>query len=124
MWQLDLPDHSHWQVVDRSVTLIEEGLCDANSYITIVPASNHPRRFSEFKVKCERRDQSTLFSVTEYSYRDTVIWRAPRSQEVVWSGLTKEQLWHRLASAPDLRSVSVSLSVQVVAAPIAGISKP
>ena len=83
-----------------------------------------PGDFSEFRVKCQRRDQSMLFSITEYSYRDTVIWRAPQSQQVVWSGLTKEQLWHRLTSAPELRSVSVSLSADVVADPTAGISQP
>lgn len=124
MWQLHLPDHSHWHLVDRSITLLEEAFCDASSSdITTVPASNHPR-ISDFMLTCQRQDQSTLFSVTEVIYRDKGKHTEPRRQEVMWSGMTKDRLWHRLASAPDLLSVRVSLSAQVVGDPIAVISKP
>ena len=104
MWQLHIPDHSHWQVLDRSVTSLEEGLCDDHSYIRILYDPDLPGN-SWFKVTCQRQDHSTLFSITEhYSILNTA---NPFWSEVIWSGMTKDQLWHRLASAPEPHSASM-----------------
>ena len=102
-WQLQVPDHTDWQVVERSINLLDEGLCQLNSYIRISFAPDKPEN-PWFQVTCQRQDQSMLFSITECYSANRM---RHGTSEVIWSGMTKDQLWHRLASAPDVHSASM-----------------
>lgn len=108
-WRLHVPDHKDWQVVHRIVNLLEEGLCDEVDNILFFEACK--LEYSVFTLTCQRQNQNALFSIIE----ETVCHTNGRKfrSEVIWSGITKDQLWHRLASAPDIVSASCCCTYQV-----------
>lgn len=104
-WQLHVPDHSGWQFVERSVELLEAAtfgaLCDSTSHI-LLSACGAP----QWAITCNNKQQSPLFSLSLVPCHRS----GSSDQDIpdqVWSGMTKDQLWHRLAGAPDLVSADM-----------------
>lgn len=117
-WQLQVPDHKGWQFVERGIKLLEaatlDKLCDYISHI-LLSVDSHNSGLpgpTEWAITCTNKGQTPMFTLgcvpqfclipadVSSSQLDTA------GQE--WSGMTQEQLWHRLTGAPNLLLANVT----------------
>lgn len=101
-WQLHVPDDALWQFVRKCINLLKkasaDGLCAASSTISL---NFSPSPF--WYITCQHQQQSMQFNLTQSFSINTDTTDGPHR-----SGMTKNQLWHRLTGAPDLASAEFS----------------
>ena len=102
MWKLQVPDHKRWRFVEESLNFLEAAalnrLCDSNSLIKLVVDSD---KFTHWNIHTYlNSEHSPVFTLSRMVAMTTA--------DQAWSGMTKDQLWHRLSGAPDLQSASLS----------------
>lgn len=107
-WQLQVPEHKGWQLVERSIKLLEaatiDKLCDKTSYILLTVHTTRPRSsgITYSAIRCKCKEQKPLFSLNSLPQFSSAPMSDRDTAGKEWSGMTKDQLWHRLAGAPDL----------------------
>ena len=92
MWKLQVPDHNFLEAAALN------RLCDSNSLIKLVVDFD---KFTHCNIHTYlNSEHSPVFTLSRMVAMTTA--------DQAWSGMTKDQLWHRLSAAPDLRSASLS----------------
>ena len=102
-WQLHVPDDMQWQFVKHCVNLLgkaaAEGLCNASD-------SSISLNFGAtlcWYITCQDQQHSAQFNLKQVMPMVSDTTDGP-----FWSGMTKDQLWHRLTGAPNLASAEFS----------------
>ena len=101
-WQLYIPDDLHWRFVQPCIDLFEtasgNSICDG---ITLAFSGTSTCWY----ITCQSQQQSRQFNLKHSAITSS---GSRSARETDWSGMTKDQLWHRLTGAPDLASAELS----------------
>lgn len=107
-WHLQIPDNDcQWQFVQQSINLLEQFAleqCRLKSSSSNGISVHCTSSTSAGRITCTTKNSSVHFNLLHI--KDGTPGRSSKPDQ---TGLTKDQLWHRLTAIPDLQFASITL---------------